>query len=184
MFKRGESALYWGCWRPLTRCFPSIGWPMQVLAWLCAESGTTSILGKQCEEGAVQLAQKWYTKGWSFVVASLIGFLTGLQCPYGNKCCWGHVCPNGPKCFHLSKGLSFFTPHWATQENAGSKVPTCTTCHYHPLSRFVNVKAVFNIPFSSIPCTNPLSNHFCLHPFVMGFTSLIVTYSIEGLVNI
>ncbi|ESK97566.1 hypothetical protein Moror_17566 [Moniliophthora roreri MCA 2997] len=32
----------------------------------------------------------------------------GLQCPYGNKCCWGHVCPNGPKCFHLSKGKCWF----------------------------------------------------------------------------
>ena len=32
----------------------------------------------------------------------------GVQCPYGDKCCWGHVCPNGPKCFHLSKGKCWF----------------------------------------------------------------------------
>ncbi|KAG1832995.1 hypothetical protein EV424DRAFT_1010390 [Suillus variegatus] len=32
----------------------------------------------------------------------------GLQCPYGERCCWGHVCPNGPKCFHLSKGKCWF----------------------------------------------------------------------------
>lgn len=32
----------------------------------------------------------------------------GVQCPYGEKCCWGHVCPNGPKCFHLSKGKCWF----------------------------------------------------------------------------
>ncbi|KDQ29144.1 hypothetical protein PLEOSDRAFT_26000, partial [Pleurotus ostreatus PC15] len=32
----------------------------------------------------------------------------GLQCPYKERCCWGHVCPNGPKCFHLSKGKCWF----------------------------------------------------------------------------
>ncbi|KAH7916317.1 hypothetical protein BJ138DRAFT_1140074 [Hygrophoropsis aurantiaca] len=32
----------------------------------------------------------------------------GLQCPYGDRCCWGHACPNGPKCFHLSKGKCWF----------------------------------------------------------------------------
>ncbi|KJA30077.1 hypothetical protein HYPSUDRAFT_125737 [Hypholoma sublateritium FD-334 SS-4] len=32
----------------------------------------------------------------------------GVQCPYGDQCCWGHVCPNGPKCFHLSKGKCWF----------------------------------------------------------------------------
>ncbi|KAJ7499063.1 hypothetical protein FB451DRAFT_1204130 [Mycena latifolia] len=32
----------------------------------------------------------------------------GLACPYGDSCCWGHVCPNGPKCFHLSKGKCWF----------------------------------------------------------------------------
>ncbi|KAJ6539205.1 hypothetical protein B0H19DRAFT_1177691 [Mycena capillaripes] len=32
----------------------------------------------------------------------------GLQCPYGVQCCWGHVCPNGPNCFHLSKGKCWF----------------------------------------------------------------------------
>jgi len=32
----------------------------------------------------------------------------GLQCPYGERCCWGHACPNGPKCFHLSKGKCWF----------------------------------------------------------------------------
>ncbi|KAJ7276254.1 hypothetical protein B0H12DRAFT_10813 [Mycena haematopus] len=30
----------------------------------------------------------------------------GLQCPHGAQCCWGHVCPNGPNCFHLSKGAT------------------------------------------------------------------------------
>lgn len=32
----------------------------------------------------------------------------GVPCPYGDKCCWGHSCPNGPKCFHLSKGKCWF----------------------------------------------------------------------------
>ncbi|KAL0070892.1 hypothetical protein AAF712_002113 [Marasmius tenuissimus] len=32
----------------------------------------------------------------------------GLPCPYGERCCWGHVCPNGPNCFHLSKGKCWF----------------------------------------------------------------------------
>ncbi|KAJ7047511.1 hypothetical protein C8F04DRAFT_1059127 [Mycena alexandri] len=32
----------------------------------------------------------------------------GLQCPYGDQCCWGHSCPNGFKCFHLSKGKCWF----------------------------------------------------------------------------
>ncbi|KAF9222089.1 hypothetical protein BS17DRAFT_796882 [Gyrodon lividus] len=32
----------------------------------------------------------------------------GLQCPYGDRCCWGHICPNGHKCFHLSKGKCWF----------------------------------------------------------------------------
>ncbi|TFK43379.1 hypothetical protein BDQ12DRAFT_674872 [Crucibulum laeve] len=32
----------------------------------------------------------------------------GLSCPFGDKCCWGHICPNGPKCFHLSKGKCWF----------------------------------------------------------------------------
>ncbi|KAF9483962.1 hypothetical protein BDN70DRAFT_213399 [Pholiota conissans] len=32
----------------------------------------------------------------------------GVQCPYGEQCCWGHTCPNGPKCFHLSKGKCWF----------------------------------------------------------------------------
>lgn len=31
-----------------------------------------------------------------------------LTCPYGDKCCWGHVCPNGIKCYHLSKGKCWF----------------------------------------------------------------------------
>ncbi|KAF8351272.1 hypothetical protein F5887DRAFT_1069004 [Amanita rubescens] len=34
--------------------------------------------------------------------------ITGVPCPHGEKCCWGHVCPNGPKCFHLSKGKCWF----------------------------------------------------------------------------
>ncbi|KAF9263548.1 hypothetical protein L218DRAFT_927240 [Marasmius fiardii PR-910] len=32
----------------------------------------------------------------------------GMTCPFGEKCCWGHVCPNGPNCFHLSKGKCWF----------------------------------------------------------------------------
>ncbi|KAI0080637.1 hypothetical protein K474DRAFT_1614864 [Panus rudis PR-1116 ss-1] len=32
----------------------------------------------------------------------------GLECPYGDKCCWGHVCPSGSRCFHLSKGKCWF----------------------------------------------------------------------------
>ncbi|TRM68242.1 hypothetical protein BD626DRAFT_113332 [Schizophyllum amplum] len=32
----------------------------------------------------------------------------GVQCPFGDKCCWGHVCPNGPSCFHLGKGKCWF----------------------------------------------------------------------------
>ncbi|OBZ76776.1 hypothetical protein A0H81_03973 [Grifola frondosa] len=32
----------------------------------------------------------------------------GLNCPYGDKCCWGHVCPSGIRCFHLSKGKCWF----------------------------------------------------------------------------
>ncbi|KAJ7283788.1 hypothetical protein C8J57DRAFT_1293585 [Mycena rebaudengoi] len=32
----------------------------------------------------------------------------GLLCPFGDRCCWGHFCPNGPRCFHLSKGKCWF----------------------------------------------------------------------------
>ncbi|KAJ3992268.1 hypothetical protein F5050DRAFT_1789604 [Lentinula boryana] len=32
----------------------------------------------------------------------------GLQCPYGELCCWGHVCPGGSHCFHLRKGKCWF----------------------------------------------------------------------------
>ncbi|EIN10581.1 hypothetical protein PUNSTDRAFT_51197 [Punctularia strigosozonata HHB-11173 SS5] len=32
----------------------------------------------------------------------------GLECPAGDQCCWGHVCPNGIRCFHLSKGKCWF----------------------------------------------------------------------------
>ncbi|KAF9055082.1 hypothetical protein BDZ89DRAFT_5283 [Hymenopellis radicata] len=32
----------------------------------------------------------------------------GLKCPYEDKCCWGHVCPNGPSCVHLSRGKCWF----------------------------------------------------------------------------
>ncbi|RPD67017.1 hypothetical protein L227DRAFT_11412 [Lentinus tigrinus ALCF2SS1-6] len=32
----------------------------------------------------------------------------GLVCPWGDKCCWGHVCPSGARCFHLSKGKCWF----------------------------------------------------------------------------
>ncbi|TFK55824.1 hypothetical protein OE88DRAFT_1652315 [Heliocybe sulcata] len=32
----------------------------------------------------------------------------GLVCPHGDGCCWGHRCPNGPSCFHLSKSKCWF----------------------------------------------------------------------------
>ncbi|KAI0660844.1 hypothetical protein C8Q70DRAFT_747935 [Cubamyces menziesii] len=32
----------------------------------------------------------------------------GLPCPHGDRCCWGHVCPSGARCFHLSKGKCWF----------------------------------------------------------------------------
>ncbi|KAI0720265.1 hypothetical protein C8T65DRAFT_8635 [Cerioporus squamosus] len=32
----------------------------------------------------------------------------GLTCPWSDKCCWGHVCPSGARCFHLSKGKCWF----------------------------------------------------------------------------
>ncbi|GJE84485.1 hypothetical protein PsYK624_005610 [Phanerochaete sordida] len=32
----------------------------------------------------------------------------GLECPHGGRCCWGHVCPGGANCFHLSKGKCWF----------------------------------------------------------------------------
>ncbi|KAI0693810.1 hypothetical protein BC835DRAFT_1352270 [Cytidiella melzeri] len=32
----------------------------------------------------------------------------GLECPHGDRCCWGHVCPGGARCFHLSKGKCWF----------------------------------------------------------------------------
>ncbi|KAK7034793.1 hypothetical protein R3P38DRAFT_2518678, partial [Favolaschia claudopus] len=31
-----------------------------------------------------------------------------LNCPYGPRCCWGHVCPNGPNCVHRRKGKCWF----------------------------------------------------------------------------
>lgn len=48
----------------------------------------------------------------------------GVQCPYGDQCCWGHVCPNGPKCFHLSKGKCWFKgeamhPEPSSSSNSG-----------------------------------------------------------------
>ncbi|KAL1944302.1 hypothetical protein VTO73DRAFT_3487 [Trametes versicolor] len=32
----------------------------------------------------------------------------GIPCPHGDNCCWGHVCPSGARCFHLSKGKCWF----------------------------------------------------------------------------
>ncbi|EPT02778.1 hypothetical protein FOMPIDRAFT_1117310, partial [Fomitopsis schrenkii] len=32
----------------------------------------------------------------------------GIDCPHGDRCCWGHVCPSGARCFHLSKGKCWF----------------------------------------------------------------------------
>lgn len=44
----------------------------------------------------------------------------GVACPYGDKCCWGHTCPNGPKCFHLSKGKCWFKGEGMHQEQTPS----------------------------------------------------------------
>ncbi|KAJ4472339.1 hypothetical protein J3R30DRAFT_3524603 [Lentinula aciculospora] len=33
---------------------------------------------------------------------------SGLHCPYGESCCWGHICPHGTHCFHLRKGKCWF----------------------------------------------------------------------------
>jgi len=32
----------------------------------------------------------------------------GIDCPHGDRCCWGHICPSGARCFHLSKGKCWF----------------------------------------------------------------------------
>src|ERR1700722_13654360 len=44
----------------------------------------------------------------AMAVQTMYRYFSGLHCPYGEKCCWGHVCPSGPKCFHLSKGKCWF----------------------------------------------------------------------------
>jgi hypothetical protein len=46
----------------------------------------------------------------------------GVQCPYGDQCCWGHVCPNGPKCFHLSKGKCWFKGEAMHPEPSSSSI--------------------------------------------------------------
>ncbi|THV08704.1 hypothetical protein K435DRAFT_959232 [Dendrothele bispora CBS 962.96] len=41
----------------------------------------------------------------------------GVQCPYGDRCCWGHVCPSGQRCIHLSKGKCWFKAEGMHGEN-------------------------------------------------------------------
>ncbi|KAJ7068135.1 hypothetical protein C8F01DRAFT_592751 [Mycena amicta] len=47
----------------------------------------------------------------------------GRQCPHGSKCCWGHVCPNGLKCFHLSKGKCWFKGEVMHSESSAQAGP-------------------------------------------------------------
>jgi hypothetical protein len=35
-------------------------------------------------------------------------YKNGMDCPNKSSCCWGHVCPNGSKCFHYTKGKCWF----------------------------------------------------------------------------
>lgn len=35
-------------------------------------------------------------------------YKNGMECPNRSSCCWGHVCPNGSKCFHYTKGKCWF----------------------------------------------------------------------------
>jgi len=35
-------------------------------------------------------------------------YKNGMECPNQASCCWGHVCPNGSKCFHYTKGKCWF----------------------------------------------------------------------------
>jgi hypothetical protein len=49
----------------------------------------------------------------------------GLQCPYGDRCCWGHVCPSGPKCFHLSKGKCWFKGETMHPTQAQAQAQAC-----------------------------------------------------------
>jgi len=51
----------------------------------------------------------------------------GVQCPYGENCCWGHICPNGPKCFHLSKGKCWFKGEAMHPSNNPSEPSTSST---------------------------------------------------------
>lgn len=32
----------------------------------------------------------------------------GQDCKYGDNCCWGHICPKGPTCYHHSRGKCWF----------------------------------------------------------------------------
>ena len=52
----------------------------------------------------------WLKNGKQYqkVIVILFNVSAGVQCPFGDKCCWGHVCPNGPACFHLGKGKCWF----------------------------------------------------------------------------
>ncbi|KNZ73830.1 hypothetical protein J132_09471 [Termitomyces sp. J132] len=51
---------------------------------------------------------KEYLQTYTRFPQTLRIFFCGVHCPYGENCCWGHTCPNGPKCFHLSKGKCWF----------------------------------------------------------------------------
>ena len=93
----------------LAQFFPypfELGWHLQIFTRLHSHSRTTDFFGKQCEESPLQLAQEWCD--FLFDLDPLLIFSIGVQCPYGDQCCWGHICPNGPKCFHLSKGKCWF----------------------------------------------------------------------------
>jgi hypothetical protein len=57
----------------------------------------------------------------------------GLTCPYGQKCCWGHFCPNGMKCYHMSKGKCWFKGE-AMHKHEGNLVQPSPTASSSQLS--------------------------------------------------
>ena len=68
---------------------------------------------------------KW--KIWGVNIDTIIG----LQCPYGEQCCWGHVCPNGgSKCYredpHHRCTLIWLLPKIIPEIGVGSKEKVCT----------------------------------------------------------
>jgi len=85
----------------------TLGSAVQICPWLCLDIRAVALLGCQCKKGALQLAQKWCVDFfWPY--DPLWCPIEGMPCPFGDKCCWGHVCPNGAKCYHLSKGKCWF----------------------------------------------------------------------------